>query len=247
MDISMNDKAQPRRYKEIFFTFRYTCGTIKNIYLFGRSVFVSGCFISIEGTDGSGKSTQIRKIQAYLQSKNHPFLLTREPGGTTIAEKIRELLLHPEHREMTAKAEMLLYAAARAQHVEELILPTLSKGTSVLTDRFVDSSIAYQAYGRELGEMVSVVNEIATGGKKPDLTIFLDLPPHLGIVRKQQEAHHEMDRLELEEAAFHKQVYDGFVALCEKEPERVKRIDASQSIDVFFAQIQKEFDALLAK
>ncbi|WP_317855379.1 dTMP kinase [Chakrabartyella piscis] len=208
---------------------------------------MNGFFISIEGTDGSGKSTQIRKIEAYLQSKNHPFLLTREPGGTQIAERIRDLLLHPEYREMTAKTEMLLYAAARAQHVEELILPTLASGTSILTDRFVDSSIAYQAFGRELGDMVQVVNDIATGGKKPDLTIFLDLPPHLGIVRKQKEENHTMDRLELEANTFHEKVYEGFVALCQKEPDRVKRIDASQSVDAVFAEILRELDVLLMK
>ncbi len=202
-------------------------------------------FISIEGTDGSGKSTQIRKIQEYLKLKNHPILLTREPGGTPISEEIRELLLHPDHKEMAAKTEMLLYAAARAQHLEELILPTLASGTSVLTDRFVDSSVAYQAFGRELGDMVKVVNDIATGGKKPDITFFLDLPPHLGIVRKQKEANHEMDRLELEAATFHERVYDGFVALCNENPERVRRIDASQSIDEVFAEIQRGLDELL--
>lgn len=208
---------------------------------------MNGFFISIEGTDGSGKSTQIRKIQEYLQTKNHPIRLTREPGGTNISERIRDLLLDPENKEMTAKAEMLLYAAARAQHLEELILPTIASGTSVLTDRFVDSSVAYQAYGRELGEMVTIVNDIATGGRKPDLTFFLDLPPHLGIVRKQKEENHEMDRLELEAAAFHERVYEGFVALCKENPERVRRIDASQSIEAVFAEIQKGLDELLAK
>ncbi len=204
-------------------------------------------FISIEGTDGSGKSTQIQKIQEYLQAKNHPIRLTREPGGTDIAEEIRELLLHPDHKEMAPKTEMLLYAAARAQHVEELILPTLASGVSVLTDRFVDSSIAYQAYGRELGEMVTIVNEIATGGKTPDMTFFLDLPPHLGIARKQKEENHVMDRLELEAETFHKRVYDGFVALCMENPDRVRRIDASQSKEAVFAEIQKGLDELLER
>ncbi|HBF65866.1 MAG TPA: dTMP kinase, partial [Clostridium sp.] len=107
-----------------------------------------GFFISVEGSDGSGKSTQIKKIDAYLKSKSQEVLLTREPGGTVISEKIRELLLDPSHKEMKAKTEMLLYAAARAQHLEEFILPNLQEGKHVLTDRFTDSSIAYQGFGR---------------------------------------------------------------------------------------------------
>ena len=151
---------------------------------------MKGYFITIEGSDGSGKSTQLKKIISYLEKKQVDLVVTREPGGTTVAEAIRELILDPAYPQMTAKTEMLLYAAARAQHVEEKVLPALQAGKVVLSDRYVDSSIAYQAYGRGLGDMVAQVNAIATGGLVPDLTIFLDLPPAVGMARKQQEENH---------------------------------------------------------
>ena len=134
---------------------------------------MKGYFITIEGSDGSGKSTQLKKIISYLEEKQVDLVVTREPGGTPVAEAIRELILDPAYPQMTAKTEMLLYAAARAQHVEEKVLPALQAGKVVLSDRYVDSSIAYQAYGRGLGDMVAQVNAIATGGLVPDLTVFL--------------------------------------------------------------------------
>ena len=169
----------------------------------------------------------------------------REPGGTTVAEAIRELILDPAYPEMTAKTEMILYAAARAQHVEEKVLPALQAGKVVLSDRYVDSSIAYQAYGRGLGDMVAQVNAIATGGLVPDLTVFLDLPPAVGMARKQQEENHELDRLEQEKLEFHQKVYEGYDALCKKEPERICRIDASGTIEEVFGQIKEALDELL--
>ena len=205
---------------------------------------MKGFFISVEGSDGSGKSTQIKKIEAYLKSKNEEILLTREPGGTMISEKIRELLLDPSNKGMAAKTEMLLYAAARAQHLEEFILPSLQQGKNILTDRFTDSSIAYQAFGRELGDIVAEVNRIATGGISPDITFFLDLPPKAGIARKKAEVDHKMDRLELEKQEFHQRVYDGYKALCDLEVHRICRIDASQDIDSVFAEIQTGLDRL---
>ena len=167
---------------------------------------MKGYFISVEGGDGSGKSTQIRKIDAYLQEKGLDFILTRAPGGTPVAEKIRELILDPANKALTGRAEMLLYAASSAQHVEEKILPALAEGKVVLSDRFTDSSIAYQAYGRGLGDMVAEVNRIATGGKEPDLTIFLKITPAAGMARKNNQDGHVLDRLELEKAAFHETV-----------------------------------------
>lgn len=136
---------------------------------------MKGYFISVEGGDGSGKSTQMQRIEAYLTEMGQEVLLTREPGGTPMAEKIREMILDPANRDLTGRAEMLLYAAARAQHVEEKILPALRAGKTVLSDRFTDSSIAYQGFGRGLGDMVAEVNHIATGGVEPDLTIFLNI------------------------------------------------------------------------
>ena len=206
---------------------------------------MKGYFITIEGQRGSGKSTQLKKIISYLEEKQVDLVVTREPGGTAVAEAIRELILDPAYPQMTAKTEMLLYAAARAQHVEEKVLPALQAGKVVLSDRYVDSSIAYQAYGRGLGDMVAQVNAIATGGLVPDLTVFLDLPPAVGMARKQQEENHELDRLEQEKLEFHQKVYEGYDALCKKEPERICRIDASGTIEEVFGQIKAALDELL--
>lgn len=208
---------------------------------------MKGYFITIEGSDGSGKSTQLKKIISYLEEKQVDLVVTREPGGTPVAEAIRELILDPAHPEMTAKTEMLLYAAARAQHVEEKILPALKAGKVVLSDRYVDSSIAYQAYGRGLGDMVAQVNDIATGGLVPDLTVFLDLPPAVGMARKQQEENHELDRLEQEKLEFHQKVYEGYDALCKAEPDRICRIDAGGSIEEVFGQIRHALEILLGQ
>ena len=206
---------------------------------------MKGYFITIEGSDGSGKSTQLKKIISYLEEKQVDLVVTREPGGTDVAEAIRELILDPAYPQMTAKTEMLLYAAARAQHVEEKVLPALQAGKVVLSDRYVDSSIAYQAYGRGLGDMVAQVNAIATGGLVPDLTVFLDLPPAVGMARKLQEENHELDRLEQEKQEFHQKVYEGYDALCKKEAERICRIDASGTLEEVFGQIKEALDKIL--
>lgn len=205
-----------------------------------------GYFLSVEGGDGSGKSTQIKKIIAYLQEKGLEVVFTREPGGTVIGEHIREVILNPSYQEMTAKTEMLLYAASRAQHVEEKILPALEAGKVVLSDRFTDSSIAYQAYGRNLGDMVRVVNEFATGGLKPDLTIFLEISPKDGMARKKSQEAHTLDRMEQEKTAFHERVAVGYDAICQAEPNRICRIDATQTIDAVFAQIQAALENLFS-
>lgn len=205
-----------------------------------------GYFLSVEGGDGSGKSTQIKKIIAYLQEKGLEVVFTREPGGTVIGEHIREVILNPSYQEMTAKTEMLLYAASRAQHVEEKILPALQAGKVVLSDRFTDSSIAYQAYGRNLGDMVRVVNEFATGGLKPDLTIFLEISPKDGMARKKSQEAHTLDRMEQEKTAFHERVAAGYDAICQAEPNRICRIDATQTIDAVFAEIQAALENLFS-
>ena len=205
---------------------------------------MKGYFISVEGGDGSGKSTQIKKIETYLQEKGLDYILTREPGGTPVAEKIRELILDPANKALTGRAEMLLYAASRAQHVEEKILPALAEGKVVLSDRFTDSSIAYQAYGRGLGNMVAEVNRIATGGKEPDLTIFLNITPAAGMARKNNQDGHVLDRLELEKAAFHETVYEGYLALARESGGRIADIDADRPADEVFADIKKRLDQL---
>ena len=205
---------------------------------------MKGYFISVEGGDGSGKSTQIRKIETYLQEKGLDYILTREPGGTPVAEKIRELILDPANKALTGRAEMLLYAASRAQHVEEKILPALEEGKVVLSDRFTDSSIAYQAYGRGLGDMVAEVNRIATGGKEPDLTIFLNITPAAGMARKNNQDGHELDRLELEKATFHETVYEGYLALARESGGRIADIDADRPAEDVFADIKDRLDRL---
>ncbi len=203
---------------------------------------MKGYFISVEGGDGSGKSTQIKKIEAYLRARGQEVLLTREPGGTPVAEKIRELILDPANKALTGRAEMLLYAASRAQHVEEKILPALAAGKTVLSDRFTDSSIAYQAFGRGLGAMVAEVNRIATGGKEPDLTIFLNITPSAGMARKSHQADHALDRLEQEQAAFHEKVYEGYLALVKESGGRIADIDADRPAEAVFADIKKHLD-----
>lgn len=203
-----------------------------------------GYFISMEGGDGSGKSTQMRSMEAYLAKNGVEVLLTREPGGTPTAEKIRELILDPENTALTGMAEMLLYAASRAQHLEEKILPALAAGKTVITDRFTDSSIAYQGYGRGLGGAVAKVNGIATGGKEPDLTFFLDVSPEEGVARKERQECHELDRLEREKNTFHERVYKGYMALLEDDGGRICRIDAQRPPDEVFAEIRKELDRL---
>ena len=208
---------------------------------------MKGFFISMEGSDGSGKSTQLKNIEKHLEARGYRVLVTREPGGTAVSEKIRDILLDPENTTITPWTEMFLYAAARAQHLEECILPALAKGKIVLCDRFVDSSIAYQGYGRELGDVVRQVNEIVTKGIAPDLTFFLDLPPHEGMERKRSEDGHKMDRLELEKESFHTRVYNGYLAQCKEDKNRIVHIDARGSAPEVFCEIQKILDTCLVQ
>ena len=203
---------------------------------------MKGYFLSVEGGDGSGKSTQIKNIKEYLTERGQEVILTREPGGTPVAEKIRELILDPANKALTGRAEMLLYAASRAQHLEEKILPALAEGKTVLSDRFTDSSIAYQGYGRGLGDMVAEVNRIATGGKEPDLTIFLNITPAAGIARKNKQDGHTLDRMEQEKLTFHEAVYEGYLTLAKESGGRIAAIDADRPAEEVFADIKKELD-----
>ena len=200
-----------------------------------------GIFITLEGTDGSGKTTQLAFLREYLENLGREVLVTREPGGTPIGEKLREILLDPAHTAMDDRTEVLLYAAARAQHVEELIRPALTRGAVVLSDRFTDSSVAYQGYGRELGSVVREVNDFATAGLKPDITFFLALPPSEG--RKRMEAR-DLDRIEKERLSFHERVYAGYLAAAAEEPERIRVIDASKSIEEVRGEIRADLDEL---
>lgn len=184
-----------------------------------------GLLITFEGPDGAGKSTQMRLMAQALEALGLPVLLTREPGGTPAAEAIRSLLLSPEYFGMDAVCEALLYAAARAEHVAKLIQPALDAGQMVLCDRFIDSSIAYQGYGRGLGEQtVTQINAPALRGTLPDITFLLWLDPEDGIRRNQDRP---TDRLEMETSLFRMRVQQGFEASYAHDPHRVRRLDAS--------------------
>lgn len=183
-----------------------------------------GYFITVEGSDGVGKTTQITNIEKYFSEIGYDVVITREPGGTNIGEKLREILLDVSNKEMDPLTEMLIYAASRAQHVKEVILPALNEGRIVISDRYIDSSLAYQGYGRNLGNCVYEVNKYATYGIMPDKTFWLDLLPSIGRERIKDEA---MDRIELEKMEFHNNVRKGYEAIAKSEPMRVHRIDAS--------------------
>jgi dTMP kinase len=191
---------------------------------------MKGLFITIEGMDGSGKTTQINKLKQYFETEGKDVVLSREPGGTIISEAIREIILDINYKEMDSVTEALLYAAARAQHVRQFITPLLDQGKIIICDRFVDSSIVYQGYARGLGEeLVGTINAFATGGLKPDLTFFLDLEHTKGMSRKQNQQ--ELDRLEAEKEQFHQLVREGYHKLVASNKDRMILIDASQSIE----------------
>ena len=201
-----------------------------------------GLFISLEGSDGAGKSTQIEYVKKFFEQKGITPIMTREPGGTAISEKLREILLDKENAAMNPVTEMLIYAAARAQIVSELIKPALEAGEVIICDRFVDSSIAYQAYGRKLGDMVEKVNAYAVDGTLPDMTIFLDLDPEIGKARVGERG--ESDRLELEKMDFHYRVYNGYKAVAAANPERIQVIDANRSIEEIRDDIYSRLEKL---
>lgn len=194
-------------------------------------------FISIEGPDGAGKSTQINNIKVFLDERNIPYILTREPGGTPISEKIRDIILDKENKEMNPVTEALLYAASRAQHVSDVITPALEEGKVVICDRFIDSSFAYQGTARGLGNTVWDINKAAIDGHMPDITFIFKLDPSVGLSRVKGRG--EEDRLELEKMEFHQKVYEGYLELEEKYPERVIGIDASRSIEEIKEDIYK--------
>lgn len=192
-------------------------------------------FITFEGPDGSGKSTIIKKIYEKLVGEGYNIVLTREPGGTPIAEKIRNIILDNENQELDARSEALLYAASRRQHLVEKIWPALKEGKIVLCDRFIDSSIAYQGGGRNIGvENVLNVNLFATENTYPDLTIFFDVSPEIGLARVSHDKKRVADRLDNENENFHDKVYETFKEIVKNNPNRIVSIDASKSIDEVF-------------
>ncbi len=197
---------------------------------------MSGRFITFEGTEGGGKSTQIQLLSDRLKSGGHQVIQVREPGGTPVGEEIRHLLKHSEtNRNMTSEAELLLMCACRAQLVREIIRPALDSGKIVLCDRFYDSSVAYQGHGRELDlAQVKTIIDFAVGGTRPDLTLFLHVPVEVSEARRAARdagSAQLRDRFEEADRAFFQRVEQGFQAIAEAEPDRVKVIDATGSID----------------
>lgn len=188
-----------------------------------------GFFLSLEGSDGCGKSTQAALLRQFLEGAGYPVTYSREPGGCPISERIRDIILDVHSEGMSDECEALLYAASRAQHVHEVILPALRRGDVMLCDRFVDSSIAYQGAGRGLGDWVWEINRRAAQNNMPNLTLFFDLNPDEAIRRRLNAA--AADRLESEGDRFMRVVYDAFIGICEKHPDRIVRVDASGNIE----------------
>ncbi len=204
-----------------------------------------GKFITIEGSEGAGKSTNIAFLQEYLESKNIKFILTREPGGTPIAEKIRDLLLDKSNNSLCDDAELLLMFAARAQHLNELIIPTLESGKWVISDRFTDASYAYQGGGRGLSwEKIAQLEQWVQGQLRPDATILLDIPVDIGMERVRERG--ETDRFEQEQLTFFNRIRDAYLKLAKDNPERFHIIDTQPSIDEVHKQMIAVMDQLTA-
>jgi dTMP kinase len=193
---------------------------------------VTGRFITFEGPEGSGKTSVIDAVRAFLTQQGYDILTTREPGGSIIAEEIRDILLNKDHTEMAASTEALLFAASRAQHYYEVIVPALEAGKIILCDRFLDSSLAYQGHARGLGiDDVLHINEFGIGKRMPDVTIFIDVPPSVGLARVFNNDGRKVDRLDLETIAFHEQVYAGYQELARRFDNRFVVIDGTNDIE----------------
>jgi len=201
----------------------------------------TGTFVAIEGGEGAGKSTQLRLLEAWLLERGHEVVVTREPGATAAGASIRALLLDPSTT-LAPRAEAMLYAADRAQHVSEVVRPALERGAVVVTDRYVDSSLAYQGAGRELAvEEVARLSRWATDGLRPDLVVLLDIDPAVGLVR----AGDEPDRIEAESLAFHCRVREGFVELAASDPDRYLVVPADQEVELVQEEIRHRIAALV--
>ena len=206
---------------------------------------MKGIFITMEGPDGSGKSTQIELLKKYLENKGYDeIVVTREPGGTVISEAIRGIILNKDYTDMGYMTEALLYASARAQLVSQVIKPALESGKAVISDRFVDSSAVYQGMARGLGvDEVYKINSYAIQGFMPNLTIHLDLPAEVGLGRARDRA--ELDRMELEAVEFHRKVAEGYRTLAKLAPDRIKTIDATMGIEEIHSRIIEYVDKVL--
>jgi len=200
-------------------------------------------FITFEGGEGSGKTSVIREVEKALIKKGYQVLVTREPGGSLVAEQIRQVILDSKNTSITPATEALLFAASRTQHLEEKIIPALNEGKVVLCDRYVDSSLAYQAYGRDLGfDFVSKANNFAFK-HMPNITFYLDVLPEIGLKRIKKRD--DLNRLDKEEISFHEKVREGYFKLLEMYPERIVKINANETIEVSLNEIMKVLEERL--
>ncbi len=199
-----------------------------------------GFLVSLEGPEGAGKTSVLEALIPILEDRGIEVLSTREPGGVLIGEKIREVILDPSHTEMDPKTELLLYIASRRQHLVEKVLPALAVGKLVIMDRFIDSSVAYQGFGRGLDiEAIDWLNEFATDGLKPDLTLYFDIDVEEGLARIAANSDREINRLDMEGLDLHRKVRQGYLSLMEKEADRIVKIDASLPLDQVIANTQQ--------
>lgn len=206
---------------------------------------MEGILITFEGIDYSGKTTQAKKLFNYLKRKGHKVILLREPGGEKVSENIRQVLLSSRNTEMNPLTELLLYEAARAQLVSRIILPALRQGKLVICDRFYDSSLAYQGYGRGLDiKMIDYLNEVSVSGLKPDLTILIDIPIKVFTSRMRQN-NKKKDRIEKEKIDFYKTVRDGYLKTARKEKKRFKVMDGMGAIEEVWQEVKKSVDSFL--
>jgi dTMP kinase len=208
---------------------------------------MAGFFITFEGIDFCGKTTQARRLVTYLRRKDYKVLLVREPGGDRIAERIRRILLSKKNSDMTALTELLLYEAARSQLTERVILPALKQGKMVVCDRYFDSSLAYQGYGRGLNKkMIKHLNHISTSGLVPDLTILLDVPVRTSFERRKREKR-KKDRLEKERVEFHQRLREGYLKLARQNRKRIKIVDGMENVEKTWQKVRKVVDYFLGK
>lgn len=209
-------------------------------------LILAGTFITFEGGEGSGKTTIAKKVKEILQQEGYHVILTREPGGVEIAEKIRDIIHDKKYTNMDRKTEALLYAASRRQHLVEKIIPALERGDIIICDRYVDSSLVYQGIARGIGiDEVYHMNLFATENILPKRTIFFDIKPEEGLKRIEKNKDREVNRLDLESLDFHQKVYDGYLKICDKFPERIVKIDASLDIENVLLQVLEKMREVL--
>lgn len=205
-------------------------------------------FISIEGPEGSGKTTIANLLCAYLKEKGYQIVYTREPGGSVIAEQIRNIVLDKQNTKMDSRTEALLFAASRRQHLVEKVIPALNEGKIVICDRFIDSSLAYQGKGRNLGiDEIYNVNLFATNGLLPNLTLYFDIDVEQGLNRVFKDKNREVNRLDVAAVNFHRVVREGYLEVLKRYPDRIKLIDASKTVDEVFKQAKEVIDQCLKK